>query len=325
MEGEVQATESATPVSTETQVTESPPQESIQDNSQQEQSTERPTGFDPVDVNTATPDQIKARMDRLYGNMKRYETVARKVPELEQTNQVLAEQLRILNEKQNQVINHLHTTDFQDAEQNLKSQRQQAWQAGNSQLYDEINDKLRDLSVKRAVTDMNRQQPQQQQIPVQQPVLKPVNGEDVINRAVQQGAVTQDEATIYRTWSNESDDYGNPRRPWLSDSDPKNIAAASEGRAVFNNPAYANMTFGQKLQEIDRRMGMKMQNQGGQNVLPGGNLTPQRKNNNVKVTDYEAKIAIKTKFGGSKAKSESDHIEAWRQAKIKSQTKGASR
>jgi len=322
MEGEVQTSTESTPVATEQPVAQT---ETLVTDNQAPAETAKPDGFDPVDVKTATPEQIEARMNRLYGNMKRYETAARKVPELEQTNQVLAEQLRILNEKQNQVINHLHISDFQDVEQQLKTQRQQAWTAGNSQLYDEINDKLRDLNVKRALSEMQVQTKPQQQIPVQQPILRPINGTDVVNKAVEQGAITPDEANIYRTWSSETDEYGNPRRAWLNDSDPRNIAAASEGRAVFNNPAYANMTFAQKLQEIDRRMGIKMQNQTGQNVLPSGNLTQPRKNSNVKVTDYEAKIAVKTKFGGSKAKSDADHIEAWRQAKIKSQQKGVSR
>lgn len=311
MEGEVTTTESA-PVTTEApaEVTQT---ETVQTEQTQEQ---KPTGFDPVEF---TPEQ-KARVDRIYGNMKRYETAAKKVPELEQANQVLAEQLRILNDTQGKVINHLQISDFQDAEQQLKTQRQKAWTDGNSALYDESNDKLRDLSVRRALTEMQTQQ-RPQQVVQPQMQMRPVNGEDIINKAVEQGAVTNDEATVYRAWMGESDETGSPKRPWVSEHDPRNMAAASEGRAVFNNPAYTNMSFAQKLQEIDRRMGVKMQQ--GQNVLPGGNLTTPRKNSNVKLTDYEAKIAIKTKFGGPKAKSEADHTEAYRQAKIRSQQKGA--
>lgn len=324
MEGEVTTTESAEPaqqpaVSSNGRTADfdsansgsSPETATTQAEQTQEQ---KPTGFDPVEF---TPEQ-KARVDRIYGNMKRYETAAKKVPELEQANQVLAEQLRILNETQGKVINHLQISDFQDAEQQLKTQRQKAWTDGNSALYDEANDKLRDLSVRRAMTEMQTQQ-RPQQIP--QPQMRAVNGEAVIDLAVKQGAVTNEEATAYRAWMAESDETGSPKRPWISEHDPRNMAAASEGRAVFNNPAYANMSFAQKLQEIDRRMGVRMQQ--GQNVLPNGNLTAPRKNSNVKLTDYEAKIAIKTKFGGPKAKSEADHTEAYRQAKIRSQQKGA--
>lgn len=323
MEGEIASTETATPVvTTDNQATETT-QESNQTQAvtQPEVVSEKPAGFDPIDVKTATPEQIEARINRLYGNMKNYEATARKVPDLEQANQILAEQLRVLNETQNKVINHLQISDFQDAEQQLKTQREAAWAAGNSKTYDEINDKLRDLSVKRALSEMQAQQKPQQVIQ-QQP--RGVNGEDIITRAVQQGAVTSDEANIYRSWMNEQDDIGSLKRPWVNQGDPRNAAALAEGRAVFNNPAYSSLSFGQKLQEIDRRMGVKMQTQ-GQNVLGSGNLTRPTKNNNVKVTDYEAKIAVKTKFGGSKAKSDADHVEAWRQAKIKSQQKGASR
>lgn len=318
MNGEVTQTDSAP---AETSEVSQPSQETSQEVQQTE--VQKPDGFDPVDVKTATPEQIEARMNRLYGNMKRYETAARKVPELEQANQILADQIRSINETQSKVINHLHITDYQEAEQSLKAQRQEAWKSGNSQLYDDINDKLRDLTMKRATAEMEAKFKPQQII--QQPQMRPVNGEAVIDLAVKQGAVTSDEATVYRSWMGETDDSGTPKRPWVSENDPRNMAAASEGRAVFNNPVYSHLTFAQKLQEIDRRMGVKMATPQGQNVLPSGNLTRSVKNNNIKLTDYEAKIAEKTKFGGPKAKSNADHHEAYRQAKIKSQQKGASR
>lgn len=272
----------------------------------------KPAGFDPVEF---SPEQ-KARFDRVYGNMKRYEQSAK---ESKQANEILSEQLRALSENQNRIVTHIQQDDFKTAEQQLKVERQAAWTAGNSNAYDEANDKLRDLSVRRAMAEM--QPPKSQNLP-QQPYLPKVSGEAVLERATQQGVITADEATTYRAWMDDADTYGNPKRPWINETDPRNPQAAAIGKAVFNSPALQNKSFGDKLREIDRLMGIQ-QPQANQNVLPNGNLTRPNKNNNVKLTDYEAKIALKTKFGGPKAKSEADHIEAYRQAKIKSQQKGA--
>lgn len=319
MEGEAQVVTEAPVTSEPVQATETTVEtnQEAQPVQQTETPQAKPDGFDAIDVRTATPEQIEARIGRLYKNMKRYETDSR---DFRQANEILANQIQELRNHQGQIVNHLQTEDFKSAEQQLKDQRALAWKNGNSDSYDEANDKLRELSVRKAMAEM--QPPKQQQI--QQPYLPKVSGEAVLERATQQGVISPEEATTYRGWMDESDGYGNPKRPWINETDSRNPQAAAIGKAVFNSPAMQNKTFGDKLREIDRLMGIQ-QPQANQNVLPGGNLTPPRKNNNIKVTDYEAKIAIKTKFGGSKAKSESDHIEAWRQAKIKSQQKGASR
>jgi hypothetical protein len=316
MEGEIATSQEAAPV--DTQTNDAPQTETAQTSEQQTQETQqqgKPEGFDPVEF---TPEQ-KARFDRVYGNMKRYEQSARKVPELEQANQILAEQLKALHENQNKIVTHIQAEDYKSAEQQLKADRQAAWQAGNSQAYDDANDRLRDLSVRRAMAEM--QPPKQTQIP-QQPYMPKVSGEAVLERATQQGVISQDEATTYRAWMDEADTNGNARRPWINENDPRNGQAAAIGKAVFNSPAMQTKSFGEKLKEIDRLMGIQ-QPQANQNVLPNGNLTRPKQNNNVKLSDYETKIAIKTKFGGPKAKSDADHVEAWRAAKVKSQQKGS--
>lgn len=320
MEGEAQTSTESTPVTT-TEAPAAAPTETAQPavettQTSTEQTEGKPSGFDPVEF---TPEQ-KARMDRVYGNMKRYETKAR---EMEETNALLAEQVRILNETQSKVITHIQNNDYQDAEAQLKGQRKAAYDRGDIAAVDDVNDRLRDLSVRKALAEMNGQKPQPQ-IQRQQP-QGPVSAQDVINNAVQKGDVTEEEATVYKAWISEADDSGQLKRPWTNQADLRNSTAAFEGRAVFSNPAFANKTFAEKLREIDRRMGIQTQSTNGQNVLPNGNLTRSGKTNNVKLTDYEMKIAEKTKFGGSKAKSIADHHEAYRQAKIKSQQKGATR
>lgn len=316
MEGEIAQVSTETAVPAETVVSQAiESQETPQDNSQTEHPAEnqdnKPAGFDPVEFN---PDQ-KARFDRVYGNMKRYEQTAK---EMKAANDLLADQLRVLNENQGKIVTHLQHEDFRSAEQQLKDQRAAAWQAGDSKSYDEANDKLRDLSVKKAMAEM--QPPKQTEI--QQP--RRVSVEDTVDDSVRAGKLTHEEGEIYKGWQNESDQYGNVKRTWINPSDPLFQKALRVGSGVLDSPAMQNKSLGEKLKEIDKLMGMPQQ-VAQQNVLPGGNLTAPRKNNNVKLSDYEMKIAIKTKFGGPKAKSDADHAEAYRQAKIESQQKRATR
>ena len=88
-------------------------------------------------------------------------------------------------------------------------------------------------------------------------------------------------------------------------------AAAIEGQAVFNNPSFASKPFAEKLREIDRRMGVANKQATGSNVLSGGNLTRGNRANTIKLTPYQEKIAVKTKFAGP-GKSSQEHLEAYK-------------
>lgn len=314
MEGEAQASNEV-PVTATTNDAPAPDMAQIveQPVQQEAQQTQKPDGFDPVDPRTASPEQIQARIDRLYKNTKRYES---KASEMEQVNAVLIEELRQLKENQGRIVTHLQTDDFKNAEQQLKADRQAAWNSGNSAAYDDANDKLRQLDIRRAMKEMAP--PPQQQVQQPRPTV-----DQTVDNSVQRGLLTREEGDTYKAWQNETDNYGQTRRTWLNENDPMFRKALRVGAGVLDSPVFQNRPFGEKLKEIDRLMGIQQPAQANQNVLGGGNLTPPRKNNNVKLTDYEARLAIKTKFGGPKAKSEADHAEAYRQAKIKSQQKGA--
>lgn len=303
MEGETQVTESA-PVVTEapieTQVTETPA----------EQPTEaKPEGFDKVEF---TPEQL-ARVNRIYGNMKRYEGDFKQQKEL---NDALVREFQTLRQEQSQIVNHLQNSDYKDAETALSQQRTEAWNKGDLDAYNTANDKINQIRIDKGISDklaksQVRPQPQQQG----------VNGNQVVDRATSQGVLTHDEANITRAWMEETDPMGNFKRPWASDpSDPKNYAAALEAQAVFNSPLYASKPISEKLKEVDRRMGIQTQAPRS-NVLPAGNLTNGIRTNTIKLDPAIEKIAIRTKFGGPKAKSDQDHIDAWKKAVAKS--KGA--
>lgn len=273
----------------------------------------KPPGFDPVDLTTATPDEIKARMDRLYGNGKRYEAKAR---ELEKTNEILIQRFQELAQGQQQIVSHLHETNYHEAESTLRQQQRTAWDKGDLETYHAATEKLLEVKAEKAAAkrDAKQQKPNETR---PQMADRVVSATDAINLAVQNGEVTDSEANIYRAWASEADPYGNPKRPWVNETDMRNSTAAFEGRAVFNNPAFANKTFAEKLREVDRRMGLPTQSPQGSNVLPAGGLTRSSKASTIKLSPLEENIAVKTRFAGSKAKSDEDHKQAYLQAKIK--------
>lgn len=299
MDGEAPATNEATPTAP------APEAPAATENTAPD-SGSQPEGFEPVEFNQ---EQL-ARVNRIYGNMKRYES---KFKEQSEANQILAERLAEIQNNQTQVVQHLQAADFQDAESRLSQERQDAWNAGDVNRYNAANDKLIEIKAQKIAQEtLNKNQPRQQPQRPQQGV----NGDDIVQRAVASGDILSEDANVYKSWANETDAYGNLKRPWVNGSDMRNPAAASEGKAVFNNPAFANKPFAEKLREIDRRMGLATQQGNNQSVLPGGNLTPARKANNVKLSPDIERVAVMTKFAGP-GKTDAEHIEAWKQSVAK--------
>lgn len=286
---------------------------------EQTQSTEsRPEGFDKVEF---TGEQLQ-RVNRIYGNMKRYENDAKEQRSL---NEQLVQEFQRLQQQQGQIINHLQVSDFSDAESRLNSERDAAWQKGDVKAFNEASDKLTEIKVKKAVSESQRQQqPQRQQ--VQQPIQqRPLSIHESINQAVAKGEIDTDEGNVWKAWVSETDQSGNLKRPWTSGDDMRNQAAVLEGKAVMENPNYATKPLAEKLREIDRRMGLVNQQTNGQSVLGAGNLTKGGKTsnlNNIKLDPKIEDIAVKLKFAGKDPKlTAQDHISAWKKAAVKS--KGA--
>lgn len=310
MEGEAQVQDSQ-PVQTEAPVqqTETTDNQPIVDNSEQ-----KPDGFDRVEL----PPEAQKRFDRVYGNMKRYENSAKELQD------IVAKQFEIINglqTGQQQIVNHLQTQDFTDAESRLNTQRDEAWSKGDQRGWHQANDQLTEIKLKK---NLSLQQ-QRQAVPVQQQQpAQTVNSQDAVQYAVQRGEITPQDAHIFKSWATETDDTGNFKRPWVNAHDIKNTVAAIEGRAVFENPAFAQKSFAEKLREIDRRMGMTAPQQNNQQVLGAGNLTRGNKNSTIQLDPAIEKLAVRTKFGGPKAKTDQDHIDAWKRAVQKS-SKGAKR
>lgn len=278
-----------------------------------EQTEARPAGWDTVEI----PAEIKPRFDRIYGNMKRYENELKESKEINRQLLSTVDQLQV---NQGKIVDHIKGKDFESAESQLMQQRKEALAKGDLDTFEELSDKLTDIKLEKK---LSKNTPKVQQQQPQQPVHS--SQETMVETLVNKGIFTQDDAHIYRSWVSESDESGMAKRDWLNPKHPLNIAAAREGQAVFTNPAFVDKPVSDKLKEIDRRMGLMQPNTTQQNVLPSGNLTKPGAKSKVQLSPYQEKVAVMTKFGGSKAKTEADHIEAYRQAVIKSQAKGAKR
>lgn len=257
-------------------------------------------GYEGENFVEFTPEQQKRFNDvrKLAGKAERE---AAQLREIAQQQFEIIEQLRV---GQQTIVNHIQAGDYSKAESALKQQRQEAYNRGDLPAVDDINDKLNELRIQKRLSEtQEKQKPQQQQ--------RGVSGQDIVTRAVQTGSITSGDADVYRAWANETDEYGNLKRPWVNEYDSRNKMAAAEGKAVFSNVSFSDKTFAEKLNEIDRRMGVMNRNTGGSNVLPSGNLTRAAKTNTVKLTPYQEQVAVKTRFAGP-GKTSQDHIEAYK-------------
>lgn len=296
------------------------PQEQTQETTQEQPST-KPAGFDPVDFKTASPEEIEARVGRLYGNVKRTEKENR---ELKQAVEILTQQLGSVVDGQNKIVQHIQQDDYQTTEAQLRQQKRDAWQKGDLEAYETATEKLLDVKAKKyAETRQQSAQKPQENNGLQS--NRAISATEALEMSVAAGETKPEEAPILRAYFGETDENGNLKRPWVNVSDIRNTQAARVSSVVFDpeHPTFGNWNLKQKLAEVDRQMGVRSSMQTGSNVLPAGNLTRGAKTNTVKLTALEDQIAVRTKFGGSKAKTDEDHREAYRQAKIKHSSKGS--
>lgn len=283
----------------------------------------KPSGFEPVEF---TPEQ-QERVNRLYGNMKRYET---KAQQLEQANQILLERYNELNGTTQQIVSHIQSTDYQEAESTLRTQMKAAWDRGDLDGYHFANEKLLDVKTQKALADRDsRQKPQQKQ---QVEPNRAISATEALEISVQKGETPPDEANILRAYFSETDEGGLLKRPWVNAQDMRNTQAARIAAVVFdpNHPVFGAKPLRDKLTEIDRQMGVVNRAPSGQAVLGGGNLTRPVKANKVELSQTERDIALKTRFAATNPKltpqqkaalTDADHLEAYKQAKVKHQAK----
>jgi hypothetical protein len=272
--------------------------------------------YDHVNPETDDPKLVQARIDTLYRERKTAKEDYRKMMDLAK------KQSEVIEDLQNgmyAVAGHLQQEKFADTEATLKSQYRIAVETGDIDAQVNINDKLLELKAQKLIAPKAQSKQQQTQS----------NPQQQYNSANELAAdLDPQEQAITNAWQNEKDESGQSLRPWavnstgdLNDPDPDFIKAITVANKVFTQENFAHLTYQQKLQEIDKRMGIKKSIQ--QSNVMGGHLTGQRKNSKVTITAKQSEIAVRTKFGGPKAKSDAEHIEAFRKQIEKVQsTKG---
>lgn len=262
----------------------------------------KPAGYDPVDPETANPKEVKDRLDYLYRQVKHSDRDKREMQNL------LRDQSRVIDElsrNQQAVVTHLTEKSFSDSKEQLKVAMQEAWKKGDNAAYIDAQNRLMDIQVEeRVAAKTQRQQPQQPQN-----VEMPRDASEMANRAVQSGELSEDEYRTTASWQEEKDESGNLYRPWAFSTNPNYQAALFETRSVMANPRFNNLSYAEKLAEVDRRMGIAKRT--ASQAVMGGNLTKTGKSTKIELTPKQRDIALRTQYAG-KGKSEADHLDAYR-------------
>lgn len=272
------------------------------------ETNERPAGYEPVDVSNLPP-EVKDRIDYLYSQVKGNNRT------LLDYRRIAEQQSKTIDDLVNgvgSVVNHLQERDFATTEAQIAKERDDAWERGDIKAYHAADEKLTDIKVEKKLS---------QKKPAQ--VKQPEPEQELSD----EGYMAPEDKVIVDSWQDERGDDGRLLRPWAFAGDPKNPAAEYKvanayTMAVLANPKFQNATLSEKLAEVDRLMGTQ-KSPPRQNVM-GGGLTGNRKTNKITLSSKQEQIAVRTKFGGSKAKSDAEHIEAYRkQVERVQQAKGA--
>lgn len=296
-----EAVESSGAVATESTESQTPAQ-ATETSAEPTQTQFKPAGYAPIDPATATPEQTKERLDYLYGQIKPTQR------ENKEMKRILADQSRVIEELskgQQLVVDHLTQKSFTESKEQLQRTMQEAWKKGDERSYIEAQNKLMELNVEERVAA--KQKPQQQ--PQQSNGHIPNNAVEMANGALQSGGINDTEYRATESWQNETDESGNILRPWAYADSPYYKSALRETAAVFDNPRLQNLSYEQKLAEVDKRMGLTKRSPS--QAVMGGNLTRPTKKATIELSPKQREIALKSKYAG-KGKSDDEHLNAYR-------------
>jgi hypothetical protein len=272
--------------------------------SQSQQQSHRPAGYDPVDPNTASPEQVQQRIDYLYRQVREGQK------ETTHYKTMMAQKIDELVGGLGTVVNHIQDKTFADTEASLSAQMKQAFEAGDTAGYLSAQEKLIDIKAEKKFGNLNKKEAPKEQAQQNQN---------------QGDRLSPEDSAVIESWQAETDDSGMPLRPWAINRgsegrpDTQYLAALAEANAVMNSPRFANLSMADKMAEVDRRMGVRPTAR--QNVM-GGGLTNGRKSAKISLSPEAERLAVRMKFGGPNAKSDADHITAYIKAKETSSQKG---
>lgn len=288
---------------------------------QPQQNDTKPAGYHPVDLNDLPEDkrnEVDARINYLYRQVK---DNSRTVNEYRTLAKQQAEMIEELTSGMGQVVGHLEEKNTAETESRLKQGMLDAFEAGDNAKYIQLQTEL----IKLEATKANKPKP----------TAKPKNEtnkqafagqptpEQLVAEARLNGEFTENDEKYVESWQYETNPGGGLKRPWALENHPKYQRAFNEMALVFTEEQYEGLTVQEKLAELDRRMGVTPR-AGGQTVM-GGRLTTNPKTSRITVSPKQQEIAVRTKFGGPGAKSDAEHIEAYRKQIEKSKASKGSR
>lgn len=299
----------------DTQVETTEPQESAPQVTVQETSSEAPqtpesndneTSYAPrVDLG-ALPDEIRKpvedRLSHLSRLMRKQEKLSQnQLGEYRELVEIQAKRIEELSQVTGKVVDHL----MADNEQTLQAEMLSAFETGDYKKATEAQQRLIQIGVSK---ELNKVKPQPQQ-------------QRQVNNTQTAHDLDPEQTTTIKAWESESDEQGNPVRPWAktadpSDPDPDFIKALAVTNKVFKQFPYR--TTAENLAEVDKRMGTK-QKANGQTVM-GGSLTTFPKKQTIRLQPEIERMAVRTKFAGP-GKTDAEHISAYRKEVESQRTK----
>lgn len=284
---------------------------------------ERTPGYNQIDFKTASPEEVEKRFNRLYGQVKSNQRT------LSEYQSIAQQQSQLISDLQSgvgMVANHLQTTAFKDSEERANAKFAAAMESGDVKAITAANNELAEIKARQMAAEQLKQQlPKQTQQQPREQVKSYNNAREVSSDALAEGDISPQEKEVLDAWSGETTDSGSTIRPWITNStgdpndpDPDYVKAWVVANKVFANQ---NLNFNQKLAEIDRQMGVS-KSQGGQTVL-AGKFTNKSKTSKITLSPEIERVAVRNKFGGPKAKTDAEHIQAYREQmqKVQSQAK----
>jgi len=273
-----------------------------------------------VDLSTLPDDirgPIEARLAHVSGLQKKSE--AKYQRQLDEYRALAKEQNDRLEELTNfstGMATHLQDKAFTENETQIQDRMQKAFEAGDTAAYSKAQTELIQLGVKR---EMAKQQSPKAEPKQARPAPQQQEAEAV--------EMSPEDQVAIEAWQDERDESGNTLRPWAynrgtpENPDRQYMRARLEIEAIKLDPRFENATVQQRMQEVDKRMGV--QKRGGGQPVMGSNLTGNGAARRITLSPELEKLAVRTKFGGSKAKTDQDHIAAYRAVLEESKKKGA--
>ena len=214
--------------------------------------------WDRVDFETADPETIQRRFNRLYAGQKTTENALKQAAE---DNRKLADRLEEIERNRTEQDNSRRLSE-------LKQEKIKALEEGETARAVEIDDQILDIKT------AEKPAPKVEKEEIQEP-----------------GWFTPQKQQALVNWASESDGNGNLKRPWAEEGHPKNPRCIEITNAVLNDPDFAGADMTEILSEVDRLMTPRQKKPSAAPVLSGGDAPRETKKTSVKLTEEQKLVA----------------------------------